>query len=151
MGNDDDWNVEDFGSLEEQASQRDETNLSLAILLAVQLNKIIHISSREFHDGIVLYGDGGLVRSYLPNVLESYCNAIENLCLIISPYYDEEYLKEVGEVDRSLKADAKREYWKKVYIACMKLIKRVGMLPNEKGFQYEEIGKKYTKRKEAEL
>ena len=138
------WNFED---VEDQANQKDEQSLSLPFLLANQINRLIVTSTREFHDGIVLYGDGGLVRGYLPNVLESYCNGVITLSVLISPYWDEKYYSEV-ELE---KVENKFIYHKNIFIACMRLIKRLGLIPSEKGYVAETIGEPRPKKKSAEV
>ena len=72
----------DFSDLPDLQEDRTKT-LDLTYIIMKQLDTIRVIASREFHKGLILYTDSGAVKNYLPNVLESYKKAINNLVDLI--------------------------------------------------------------------
>lgn len=107
-------------------AEYDAKEISLPYIITMQLDTIRLIASREFHKGIILYNDQGMVRNYLPDVLESYCNAIDNLSILLTPYKDNEW----SDPEKGENTD-KKVYWQNVYKACLMLLKRLTLLPDE--------------------
>jgi len=106
--------------------------IPLAWLLTNQLNRIIFISSQEFHPAIKLYSDQGMLRAYLQDVLESYGNAVGNLRnLLLGFFPDAEFNKEINSIENVV-FDDKKDYFDSIYLSCLKLIVRRGIVSNVK-------------------
>lgn len=119
---------EEFGSEMPDAIDSRSKDLDLSFIMWKQIDTIRNIASREFHSSILLYNDSGSLRNYLPDVLESYCNAIENLHILLSPYTDKEFTDAVEKLDE--KGD-KRDYHREIYVQCLLLLKRMRLLPKK--------------------
>jgi hypothetical protein len=136
----------DFMDVTQDEGKVEDLNLSLIIMR--QVDTIRGISSREFHKGIILHGDSGMVRNYLPDVLESYCNAIENLGVLLTPYYDDLFVERMKVVER---VKDKRGYHKALFVECLGLLKRLGLLPKERlmaeAIKPRDARKKFFKKK----
>jgi len=102
-------------------------NLDLSFIMWKQIDTIRNIASREFHKSILLFNDSGSARNYLPDVMESYCNAIENLEILLWPYLDKEYEK----AKNSISKDDKLKYFKEIYKECLMQLKRMKLLPKK--------------------
>lgn len=129
--------------IEQSMAGRDDKGLDFPFLLWIQLRTIITISSREFHQGIRLYNDGGSLRSYIPDVLESYCNAIINFSTLLKPYYDTTIEKAIEhELPEIID---KKEKHTRLYEECLRLTKRLGLLPDESQRMAVVFGEKISK------
>lgn len=112
----------DLGDLQDDTKK----SLDLTFIIMRQIDTIRNIASREFHKAIILYSDGGMARTYLPDVLESYCNAIENFEMLLIPYQDDEYKDNTKDLPKD-----RKDRGKIVYKQCLLLLKRLQILPKE--------------------
>lgn len=115
---------QEFYNLPDAQEDRSKS-IDLDFVIMRQLDTIRNIASREFHKGIILYGESGLARTYLPDVLESYKKAINNLVDLLSIYDNKNVL---------IKPEKENyENYRKVLRSCLNLLKSLGILPDEKG------------------
>jgi len=125
-------------------------NLDVSYLIMKQLDTIRLISSREFHIGIKLYQDDGLLSGYVPDVLESYISAINNLSDMISVYSFQPAEIPIINDRKKMYENARKELRR-----CIMKIKRLGILPTDKKlweqFSPRKRGKENKEDGESEL
>lgn len=112
-----------YGDMQDDRSK----TLDITFIIMKQLDAIMRISSREFHTGIKLYREAGLLSGYIPDVLKSYISAINNLADLLS-VYDFKPSKKIDMNDRDKAYEMAREQLR----LCIKKIKDLGILPQQK-------------------
>lgn len=118
----------DLPDLQEDRSKA----LDLTYIIMKQLDTIRVIASREFHQGILLRSDSGVVRNYLPDVLESYKKAIFNLVDLLETYAEKEEGK-TNLIDIKQKdGEEEYDYCRRLLRMCLQRLKEMGVLPDEK-------------------
>ena len=120
---------DDYMGFPDVQEDRSKT-LDLNYIIVKQLDTIRVIASREFHKAILLYGDGGQVRNYLPDVLESYKKAIFNLVDLLETYTKDGELSLLSI--KQEEGESEYEYCRRLLRTCLKRLKEMGVLPDEK-------------------
>lgn len=122
--------------------------LDLTYVIMKQLDTIRVIASREFHKSMLLYSDSGQVRTYLPDVLESYKKAIFNLVDLLETYSDKDKSK-INLIDTKQKQnESEYNFCRRLLRKCLLRLKEMGVLPDES--KISEIIKLKNKKKENE-
>ena len=129
-------------------NQNEGSMLQPSFLCLLSLKEIIKVCGNEFHDGMIIRNNEGQITAYLPDMLDAFCNSVDQLKALLGGYADDAFDAELKKLscdpnDRN----SRRKYYLDLEAELLKLMKRINIMPGENSYGIEIIGLTKAERK----